>query len=243
MSLIQKDNLIAKDLLLKIHEGKYSGHLPSERALAVQYDVSRNTIRSVFDILVSSGILRRDQGRLYVQPAKVDWDMTEILGSADDFGNTSTKVLRLENVEADKHTADLIQQPLGTAVTKLTYVRKTAIAGERVVLSLDKAIIPGTVLGDDTWLLREKSILYIMRHKFGAVFEREQQHISLKQLNGLEAKDMEAKPGLTVVHTESLFQSAKGDMFLHLTSLKVPKYAVLAQPNCVIDEKVGGFVE
>lgn len=243
MSLMQKDDLIAKDVLLKIHEGKYSGLLPSERFLAEKYGVSRNTIRSMFDILVSSGVLGRRDGRLYVLSAKFDWDMAEIIASHEAVEKMSTKVLSIENIEADKSTAELIQHPLGTAVTKLTYVRKALMNGKRVVLSLDTAIVSDTVLGDDIWLLREKSILYIIRHKLGAVFSREQQHISLKRLNGLEAKDMEVKPGLTVVNTESLFQSMNGEIFLHLTSLKLPEYTVLAQPNCDIDKKVGGFVE
>lgn len=56
---------VAKDLRKRVNAGEWSGgkRLPTERDLAAEYRVARNTIRSAFNQLEADGLLTRRVGR------------------------------------------------------------------------------------------------------------------------------------------------------------------------------------
>lgn len=50
--------------------------IPSERVLCERFGVSRMTVRQAVDVLVSEGVLRREQGRgTFVAPRRIDFEM------------------------------------------------------------------------------------------------------------------------------------------------------------------------
>jgi DNA-binding FadR family transcriptional regulator len=63
-SLGETVRIVVETLTAKIHAGEYptDSRLPSERALAVELGVSRNTLREALDVLENRKLVRRRQG-------------------------------------------------------------------------------------------------------------------------------------------------------------------------------------
>ena len=97
--------------------------LPSEEKLAVEFDVSRSTIRSALAVLAAEGFVTRRQGDgtyanrpMISSKAKYSavWDFLEMIKSS---GKTaSVKVLCQQFRPADRHEADALQLRANTEV-------------------------------------------------------------------------------------------------------------------------------
>ncbi len=74
----RRSDWVARQIEGAILDHRYNGQLPPERALAVQYGVSRATVRDAIGLLVARGLLTRRQGAgTYINDA-ADRRMAEI---------------------------------------------------------------------------------------------------------------------------------------------------------------------
>ncbi|MCK4727089.1 MAG: GntR family transcriptional regulator, partial [Anaerolineales bacterium] len=92
--------------------------IPPESELIDSYQVSRNTVRQVLDMLVNEGLIYRQRGRgSFVAHPTLEQTMTRIVSFTEDMHqrgfNPGTRVLSATLISAEDDNADKLQMPPG----------------------------------------------------------------------------------------------------------------------------------
>lgn len=143
--------LAADRVRLKILERIRSGELPpgsrlgSERDLAVEYGVSRSTLRQALGTLEAAGTVHRVPGRgggTFVGHGKVERDLSRVVGVPQLLRSqgivAGTRVVSTAVVAADDNTAEALQIPTGAYVCDVVRIR----LADRSPISLEHARLP-----------------------------------------------------------------------------------------------------
>lgn len=122
--IINKSELIAKDIDFKISKKIFAKVIPSERKLAEEYKVSRNTIRNALEILLNGKKISLTGKNYQINQPKEDYDWLEIFGQ-----KTNIQILNYIEIdkvfEANKKLTQKLKVPLATLVHLLVYKRVT----------------------------------------------------------------------------------------------------------------------
>lgn len=130
-------------LVNKINDNSWEdiGMIPSENNLAIQHNVSRETIRKALNLLVQDGYIQkvRGKGSVIIKQDKFDFPVSGIMSFKElskklDFQAITTLHER-SIIKADALLKDKLEIPLGESVLKISRVRE--FAGERVILDKD----------------------------------------------------------------------------------------------------------
>lgn len=114
---------IYQDLKNKIETGEYEFQelLPSENQLVLAYDCSRNTVRRAIGSLVTDGYVQTMQGKGIRNIFQPTVQTTFTIGGIESFRESAlrnhqtpmTKVIRFEEITAEKKIADRTGFPIG----------------------------------------------------------------------------------------------------------------------------------
>lgn len=114
----------------KIQRGEWQpGDLiPTESDLIESYQVSRNTVRQVLDMLANEGMIYRQRGRgSFVAHPTLEQSMTRIVSFTEDMGqrgfNPGTQVLSASLIPADNDIAEKLNIPPGEQLACLRRLR------------------------------------------------------------------------------------------------------------------------
>jgi len=155
--------VIAGDLARRIAAGGWlvGDFLPSEPDLAVEYSVSRETLRSALRQIEGQGLIerRKGQGTRVMRPTPVT-EFSSRLASIDDlvsYGQTATRrILAVEEVTLDPETALQTGLPDGRRLVRLTTTRqgetdaKTVASWSRIYVSPgDWQLIEADIIGSE----------------------------------------------------------------------------------------------
>ncbi len=102
--------------------------IPPESELIDSYQVSRNTVRQVLDMLVNEGLIYRQRGRgSFVAHPTLEQTMTRIVSFTEDMRqrgfNPGTRVLSATLISAEDDIADKLQVPPGEQLACLRRLR------------------------------------------------------------------------------------------------------------------------
>jgi GntR family transcriptional regulator len=102
--------------------------IPPEPELIDRYQVSRTTVRQVLDMLVSEGLIYRQQGRgSFVAQPTLEQGLTRIISFTDDMRNRGlepgTRVIFSGLMDAPPEIADSLQVPVGSELVRLERLR------------------------------------------------------------------------------------------------------------------------
>ncbi|MDO1605632.1 GntR family transcriptional regulator [Lactobacillus sp. YT155] len=241
MSLIKKDEQIAKDLEFRILSGNenFANIISSERNLSDEYQTSRNTIRKALYILINKGIITLNDKNYILNDPKIDYDTLEA-NDIEPNEYLNNKVLKVSRLEADKTLSREIQQPLGTKLKKIIYIRYEE---DGHPYSVDEVLIPENALTDDIWRLNNASALKEISKKYNHPFVKELQKISIVKASSEIATQLEIPTAQSILVRDSLFISENSDFFLHLVSNKVVESALITQRNNELKTKEMSFNE
>jgi GntR family transcriptional regulator len=116
----------------KIQRGEWQpGDLiPPESKLIKTYQVSRNTVRQVLDMLVNEGLIYRQRGRgSFVSHPTLEQSMTRIVSFTEDMRQRGfkpgTRVLSAELISAEEDIAEALQIQFGE---QLAFIRRLRLA-------------------------------------------------------------------------------------------------------------------
>lgn len=118
--------------------------LPSERALAESYGVSRNTVRAALAKLEMTGVIYRSRGRgtFVANPAAEPTDLAETYSfseqMADQGRRANSRVLYLQQFPANDYIVEHLHVPLGTPTYKLKRIR----LADEVPLMVERTFLP-----------------------------------------------------------------------------------------------------
>jgi GntR family transcriptional regulator len=146
------------------------GRLPAERELAVQFGVSRTTVRQVLDRLEHDGSVHRRRGRTggtFVNRPRVDIDFSYLAGipaylRAQGF-RPGAHVVSARMVPADETIATALRLAPGALVYEVIRIR----LADEVRISLENARIPVSVAPDLLSQSLDDSIYELLTQRYG----------------------------------------------------------------------------
>lgn len=155
--------------------------IPSENELSKIYGISRMTVRSVLNVMVAAGLLKRVPGKgTFVAEGKIVGRPLSYLGVREQLEQmglqTATKLVNIESVHATGRMATLLEVPQNHLVYKLFRVRYV----KEQPFSLHASYIPQTLAPR----LEEKDLLGT---QLCDILEREYDHPILRQVELLES--------------------------------------------------------
>lgn len=142
--------------------------LPSERDLAVQYGMSRDTVRKAVRLLEDQGVLYSEQGRgTFVAPSAVR-QMSRFLDSFSSDtknrgGEAGQIILLVEQIPASLAVAGVLEIEPRRIVTRIKRIR--TIDGNRIGVHDSHLVLPGAITRDD--LERTGSLYAVLDARFG----------------------------------------------------------------------------
>ncbi len=148
--------------------------LPSEKELAVQFKVSRITVRRALQTLENENLIRRSQGLgSFVCDAKAGQPALDLTDFAEDMARAgrkaTSKVLTKKLVPASEKVCLALKVKKGTKVLELTRLR---LADEKPI-AIDKTYLPvfyaQLIEGED---LENETIYEILETKYGITIQR-----------------------------------------------------------------------
>ncbi len=218
-SPIPKYYQIAEILRNQISEGLQNpgDQLPTEEALSRTHNVSRGTVREAIRVLVSDGLIRREQGRgtfvaLPQQPASTFFTLSSF---EDDMRRQdrqpSSRVLAAEVIPAVPEVAHRLEIAVEEPV--LHIVRLQLVDGQPMIHEtrhLAQSLCPD-LLNDD---LEFTSIHWLLIEKYGIPLVRMTHTVEAGCLSEIESKLLRAEAGATAFFVDRLTYTEKsGEKF------------------------------
>ena len=188
--------------------------LPSERILSQRWGLSRSTLRSALNLMEEDGTLcPRIGAGTFVAPAKYTRSLQGLLSmsqSAAEQGRTvTTRLLRIEQTECDKHLAKRFGQVLGYPLYKL--VRLRSVDGEPVMM--ETSYIPaGRVPGLEEKELEHHSLFAVLEEDYGVIPREGDEKIGITYATEEEAALMGVEPESPLFWIVSTTYDQEGQM-------------------------------
>jgi GntR family transcriptional regulator len=153
--------------------------IPPEPELIDHYQVSRTTVRQVLDMLVSEGLIYRQQGRgSFVAQPTLEQGLTRIISFTDDMRNRGlepgTRVIFAGLLPAPADIAESLQVPAGIDLVRLERLRMAN--AEQICIEesyLVHSLCPGILQYD----FASKPLRETLEEKFGIRLVRAKQVI------------------------------------------------------------------
>lgn len=170
-------------LIQKISDGEWKpgDQLPAESELIEKYQVSRNTIRNVLNMLVQKGLIYRERGRgTFISKPRLEQSMVSIINFTEDMKRrgiaASSRVISSELLPAPKDIADKLNISPGEELALLRRLR----LGDEKVLGLEESYIvhkhcPGVLTKND---YSKFSLRETIRREYGLKWLRATQVIN-----------------------------------------------------------------
>ncbi len=205
-----------------IVSGKYhpGDRLPTEEALAKDYDVSRITIRQALADLEKEGFIKREAGRgTFVSDRRIFSNTFRLEGSLGDLismGLTTTiKVLTLATIKASASEADFLRVNLGDPLVRCTRLRLHGGTPFSYIVNH----VPGELvknLSADAW--KKGSILRQIETELGIPMGDADQTISASLADAHLARLLKTNIGAALLSVDRVVRSVEGRPVEHVHS-------------------------
>lgn len=227
VNIINKSELIAKDIEFKISTHKYKKNIPSERKLANKYSVSRNTIREALDILQNKNIISLVNNNYKINQPKKDYDWYEIFGKKTN-NKIQNYLIKNTVLEANKKISQKLEVPLATLIRLLEYKRTIIENNLTKALSIDYIYVPESFTHQLTLeKLKDFSFWQLLSKKKAGSLLKEYQNLSIDTVNFEEASLLDIP-----VITKILLLTSKisvDDIKIYFISKKIPETSLIMQ--------------
>ncbi|SDJ26351.1 GntR family transcriptional regulator [Salimicrobium halophilum] len=154
---------LKKIIIQQIEKGEWKVNelIPSERELTDHLAISRMTVRHAINDLVSEGVLYRKRGKgTYVARPKINQGLTKLSSFTEDMEKRGlkprSKVLHIEEIEADKEVAEKLNLKEGDRVVEVFRLR---LADEQP-MALERSFLPADKVSSLKSLSLENKSLY-----------------------------------------------------------------------------------
>lgn len=251
MSKLRKDDLIIKDIKLKIYGNKLKmGSFISERKIAETYAVSRGTARKALESLQNQEILtkipsigyrinaRRTDTMLAISSSfsshmniyKEGFDKLKVSHISHKWVKDNQEVAKIGRINSDVSFWLLLTLNIRNSMkNKITSFVQYYVP-ENVNFNIDQylttSLSPLTFISKDTQHVSKMHTL-----------------LKLVQANVSTAKLLNIPVGATIVQRTCTFTSTQKKVLCIAFEYSLPKNAVSISPANIIFRKVGGFIE
>jgi GntR family transcriptional regulator len=196
---------IKEYLLSNISVGAFppDSRLPSERALSVQFGVSRETVKKAINDLVQSGHLYVQIGKgTYVRRPKIDQSLEMLTSFSEEISRqhqkVSSRVLNAGIMPAAPEESHALRITLGVP---LVYLRRVRLANERPMAVEDTRIVasmcPGLLDGRD---FSKESLYRVLREDYGLHLTHAEQSIEARLATPEESMLLQIEPRAPILN-------------------------------------------
>lgn len=193
--------------------------IPSERELSASYGLSRMTVRSAVDILVSEGTLARAHGKgTFVNKPKIDSTMATLKG----FG----RFLEEQGVKPSNKVIFSGTRPAGYKFHRIFGIREEdpvfrlfrVRLGDGEPISVEDTYIPYDMTpGIEKYDFQICSLYQIMA-QYGIKLEKGTETLEVMRITNPEAKLLGLEPGSVAFHLENISKDSNGRIVEYTTS-------------------------
>ncbi len=200
---------VADELEGAMLRGEYGpgDRLPTEHALAAQYDVNRHTAGQALNHLQSKGLIYRVKGRgSFVRPGRVDYRVAEKMSFSDSVSRLGLRpaqeLLGVRRVRVHERLAGKMRVPMGEILVAYERVR---YAGEIPLVYGTKHFRESLFPGIDE-LLRGggQSVRAIVRAHYGLEMYRASSTFEIEPADTETARYLGVQLGAALLRVESL---------------------------------------
>lgn len=213
---------LASILREHIVSGKYlaGDRLPTEEALARDYDVSRITIRQALGDLEKEGFIKREAGRgTFVADRRTFSNTFRMEGSLEDLismgQSTTVRVLSLTTIKASASEADFLRLNLGDPLVRCTRLRLHGGTPFSYIINH----VPGDIgkhLRPEAW--KKGSILRQIETGLGIRMGDADQTISASPADAHLARLLKTGIGAALLSVDRVVRSVEGRPVEHVHS-------------------------
>jgi GntR family transcriptional regulator len=214
---------LAEALRSDIETGRWGSgdQIPTEQELGLRHGVSRTVVRQAVGMLVTSGLLRRVQGRgTFVASPRVRQDAHRFRSFTADMRSRrltpDTKLLSAELVPANSEIAERLWLSQGDPIWEVTRLR----LADGKPMGLQTAYLPARVCPDLAIDRLEKGSLYsLLLEQFGIVPKRANETYIAVSLTKEDARLLDTRDGAAGLAVERITSDATGRVFEYVRSV------------------------
>lgn len=212
--ILFKDEEISREIERRIEAERLNegARLPSERELAEDFGVQRDTIRCALEILLKKSVLvKKPRQGYYVAPRRIEFDLNNfrsVKKSIEKVGRESKAVLlTFEKLSMSEKLSEKTLLPEGTLcyrIMRLRYDNDRAMSVERSYLIAEH--VPGLTEDD----VNMKSLSSTLRQKYRISLISSHQRLTQVYASDIEAELLKVKKDEPLIRYEGLVFDRKG---------------------------------
>lgn len=224
--ILFKDEEISREIERRIHEERINEweRLPSERKLAEEFCVQRDTVRSALEILIKKGVLiRKPRKGYFVAPRRIEINLHQfrsIVKEVERVRNDNRSImLNYEMISMSKRLSEITQLPAGTLCYQLLRIRYDSsrpMSLERSYLIAEHA--PGLSRED----MELYSIASLLKSRYGIALSSVSQRITQVYANDMEAELLRVGKDEPLIRYEGLIYDRKDRLIEYFDNVVMP---------------------
>ena len=224
--ILFKDEEISREIERRITEErmKEGDRMPSERQLAEDFGVQRDTVRCALEILLKKGVLvKRPRRGYYVAPKRIELNLNNfsaIKKEIESIGRDHRSILlSYEMISMGSKLSEMTRLPEGTMcyqMVRIRYDKESPISLERSCLIAEH--VPGLSKED----LEHRSLASILRQDHGITLVRADQRITQVSAGDMEAELLRVDRGEPLIRYEGLIHDRRGRLIEFFDNYVIP---------------------
>lgn len=224
--ILFRDEEIALELERRIDEEhlKEGDRLPSERQLAADFGVQRDTIRCALDILLNKGlIISKPRHGHYVAPGRIEINLSNfnsIRREVESIGDEYKAItLSYEMISMNRELAEFTRLPEGTMcfrVLRIRYDNEGPMSVERSYIIAEH--VPGLSREE----LDKRALASILRQRYGINLTGADQRITQVYPDNLECELLKVDKNKALIRYEGLIYDRRERLIEYFDNIVLP---------------------
>lgn len=224
--ILFKDEDIAHEIERRIEEErlKEGDRVPSERQLADDFGVQRDTVRCALEILLRRGVLEKKPRQGYYVAAKrirIELDNLHVMkNEIEKIGRANRAILlNYEMISMNSRLSETTGMPEGTPcyqILRLRYDDNRPISFEKSYLIAEH--VPGLKHED----FENRSLASVLRQRYGISMETAKQRLTQVYAGDPESELLKISKGGMLVRYEGLIYDRKGRLIEAFDNVVIP---------------------
>jgi len=224
--ILFKDEEISREIERRItyERLKEWDRLPSERRLAEEFCVQRDTVRSALEILIKKGVLiRKPRKGYFVAPRKMEINLNHIrsiIKEIERVGNDNRSImLNYEMISMSKRLSEITQMPEGTLCYQILRIRYDSDKP----MSLERSYLMAEhVSGLSREDLEAQHLAALMRNRYGISLSSVHQRITQVYADDMEAELLRISKDDPLIRYEGLIYDRKDRLIEYFDNVVMP---------------------
>lgn len=224
--ILFRDEEISREIERRISENrlKEGDRLPSERQLAKEFGVQRDTVRCALDTLIKKGMLVNVPRRgHFVAPKRIEINLSNfrtIRKDVESIGdNYKAITLSFEKICINRELSDKMQLPEDTLCYLILRIRYD----NGIPMSLERSYVAAehvAELREDE--LEDRHLASILRQRYGIILAGVDQRITQVYPGNIEAELLRVNKDEPLIRYEGLIYDRKGRLMEYFDNMIVP---------------------